>query len=157
MRATLTLSIRPLIYGNMSENLLLLFLEHILSIPALIYHVENLTPDVLESFHNNALLGRILDLLHNQESLNKVEAKLKGTQGLALLGNVINLFHLEPCETARELSYPIFTVCPFPSVIHLVSLCHSPLFVSLAVYVHENAATNTKNGWRKKRHILPVE
>lgn len=94
----------------MTENLLLLFLEHILSIPALIFHAENITPDVLEAFHTHALLGRILDLLHNQESLSKIEAKLKGTQGLALLGNVINLFHLEPCETAREMAYPIFTV-----------------------------------------------
>lgn len=97
----------------MSENLLLLYLEHILSIPALVYHIENMTPDFLEILQNNHLLNRVLDLLYNDILLDKISGKLKGTQSLALLGNVINLFHLEPEETANILCYPKFTVCLF--------------------------------------------
>lgn len=113
-RATLTLSIRPLLYGNMSENLLLLYLEHILSIPALVYHIENMTPDFLDVLQNNQLLSRVLDLLYNDILLDKISGKLKGTQGLALLGNVINMFHLEPEESAKLMSYPKFAVCIEP-------------------------------------------
>lgn len=110
LRATLTLSIRPVLYGNFTENLILLFLINILSIPALIYHLKNISPECLDMFHTNSLLRRMLDLLYKEQSLVYVVDKLKGTQSLALLGNLINLYHLEPSESASVLCYPEFTV-----------------------------------------------
>lgn len=109
-RAILTLLVRPLIYAQMSDNILAHFVEYILSIPALIYHLETIVPDFLEVLQNNLLLDRTLDLLYSEVAMEKMLDKLKGTQSLALLGNLINLLHVEPEESSKKICYPKFTV-----------------------------------------------
>jgi ubiquitin-protein ligase E3 B len=46
LTAILTLTIRPLISGNFSENLMTMFLVHIFSVPALIYQFETIASEV---------------------------------------------------------------------------------------------------------------
>lgn len=46
LSAILTLSLRPLIAAEFSDKFMSMFLIHILSVPALIQHLENVTPEV---------------------------------------------------------------------------------------------------------------
>lgn len=47
LSAILTLALRPLIAANFSDKLMTMFLIHILAVPALIKHLETLSPEVL--------------------------------------------------------------------------------------------------------------
>lgn len=95
---------RPLIYAQLAENILLLFIENVLTIPALIYHSENIIPDYQKVFHEHSLLDKALEILANTSKRQEIVTKLRGTQILALLGNTINLFELQPS------GYAVFTV-----------------------------------------------
>lgn len=110
-KAVLSLSIRPLISGNFTENLMSMFLVHILSTPALIYQIEAHVSDSLQLFHTHRILKRSLDLLEQEQNMKIITNSMKGTQSLALLANLIHLFHLEPIETATTFGFPLFMVC----------------------------------------------
>lgn len=109
-KAVLSLSIRPLTSGNFTENLMSMFLVHILSTPALIYQIETNVPDSLQIFQTHSILERSLDLLEKEQNMKIITNSMKGTQSLALLANLIHLFHLEPIETATKFGFPTFTV-----------------------------------------------
>lgn len=119
-KAVLSLSIRPLISGNFSENLMSMFLVHILSTPALIYQIESNISETLQLFQTNAILERSLELLEKEQNLKIITNSMKGTQSLALLANLIHLFHLEPIETATKFGFPTFTVKHFSK--HMLSV-----------------------------------
>lgn len=87
-----------------------MFLVHILSTPALVYQIEAHVPDSLQLFPTHSILRRSLDLLENEQNMKIITNSMKGTQSLALLANLIHLFHLEPIETATTFGFPIFTV-----------------------------------------------
>lgn len=87
-----------------------MFLVHILSMPALIHQIENSIPECSEILHTHKILERSLQLLGTDQSLKITVNSMKGTQSLALLANLINLFYLEPMESAAELAFPSFTV-----------------------------------------------
>lgn len=109
-KAVLTLSVRPLVAGNFTENLMSMFLVHILSVPALIYQVESNVPDSMQLFLSNYILKYSLDLLEKEQNMKIVINSMKGTQSLALLANLTHLFHVEPIESATKLGFPVFTV-----------------------------------------------
>lgn len=87
-----------------------MFLVHILSTPALIYQIEANVPDSLQLFQTHSILERSLDLLEKEQNMKIITNSMKGTQSLALLANLIHLFHLEPIETAAKFGFPTFTV-----------------------------------------------
>lgn len=87
-----------------------MFLVQILSTPALIYQIEAHVPDSLQSFQTYSILKRSLDLLEEEQNMKIINNSMKGTQSLALLANLIHLFHLEPIETATTFGFPLFTV-----------------------------------------------
>lgn len=109
-KAVLSLSVRPLVSGNFTENLMSMFLVHILSVPALIYQIENNVADSMQLFLSNGLLAHSLDLLEKEQNMKIVINSMKGTQSLALLANLTQLFHCEPIESATKLGFPTFTV-----------------------------------------------
>lgn len=109
-RAIMTLLLRPLIYAQMSQNILMVHIEYIQTIPALMYHLETMIPDFMGVIHSNMLVDKLLDILSSEEALQIIMSKLKGTQILALLGNLINLFHAEPEGSSTIMCYPKFTV-----------------------------------------------
>lgn len=110
LKAILSLSVRPLISANFSENLMTMFLVHILSMPALIYQMEQLVPECIQTLQSHTMLRRTLEILETEQSMKIIINSMKGTQSLALLANVIHLFNLEPIESAQELGFPTFTV-----------------------------------------------
>lgn len=109
-KAVLSLSVRPLISGNFTENLMSMYLVHILSMSALVYQIETCVPESMQLFQQHSILSRSLELLEKEQSMKIITNSMKGTQSLALLANLIHLFHLEPLETATTLSFPTFTV-----------------------------------------------
>ena len=87
-----------------------MFLVNILSMPALIHQLETIIPDCIQTLQSHTILERSLDLLGTDQSMKIISNSMKGTQSLALLANLINLFHLEPIEMATVLGFPKFTV-----------------------------------------------
>lgn len=110
LKAILSLSVQPLISGNFSENLMTMFLVHIFSMPALLYHIESMASDCLQTIQSHNILKRTLNILEDEQSMKIIMNSMKGTQSLALLANIVHLFHLEPIETAQPLAFPTFTV-----------------------------------------------
>jgi hypothetical protein len=49
-------------------------------------------------------------LLNSEQSMKFVKNSLQGSQLLALLANIVHLFHLENETNASELAFPVFTV-----------------------------------------------
>lgn len=109
-KAVLSLSVRPLLSGNFTENLMSMFLVHILSVPALVYQIETNVPDSMQIFQTNTLLERSLELLEKDQNMKIITNSMKGTQSLALLANLIHLFNVEQIEAATEIGFPTFTV-----------------------------------------------
>lgn len=110
LKAIVTLSTRPLISGNFSENLLSMFVVQILSMPAIIYFLEQHAPDSLQSLQSHEMLQKTLQLLIQDDSMKIITNSMKGTQSLALLANIVQLFYLEPIKNTIALGYYSFTV-----------------------------------------------
>lgn len=110
LTAILTLTMRPLVYGSFSENLLSMFIVQILSVPALVHHMEHLAADSLASFQSHELLQKSLTLLDEVQSIKIIANSMQGTQSLALLANLVHLFYLEPAAKTVDLGFPKFTV-----------------------------------------------
>ncbi|CRL00069.1 CLUMA_CG013353, isoform A [Clunio marinus] len=105
LNAVITLSIRPLINANFTQNLLMQFICHVLSIPALIYHIEQLTPSTLKSFQSRGLFKKCVDTICEKDNFKFIANSLQGAKLLALTANLIHLYNMEPIEVAQEMSY----------------------------------------------------
>lgn len=110
LKAILTLAIRLLVSGNFTENLMSMFLVQILSMPALVHHLEQYAVDSLQSLQTNQILQRTLTLLETEQSLKIITNSMQGTQSLALLANIVHLFYLESPANTTSLGFPSFTV-----------------------------------------------
>lgn len=103
----MTLSLRPLIHANFSQNLLSQFITQILSIPALIFQLEKYAPDTLKNFQVKDMFTKCVDLVSDKENFKFISNTLKGAKLLALTANFIQMYSLESTEKAEELSYPL--------------------------------------------------
>lgn len=155
-KAVLSLSIRPLISGNFSENLMSMFLVHILSAPALIYQIEANITDTLQIFQTHSILERSLDLLEKEQNMKIITNSMKGTQSLALLANLVHLFHLEAIETAMKFGFPTFTVSKRNEVILFKSISLQFRIISFSVCMYETLAKHTEFGGPKRRNIFAM-
>ncbi|XP_011210956.1 ubiquitin-protein ligase E3B [Bactrocera dorsalis] len=109
LKAIMTLSTRPLIDGNFSRNLMTYFFAEILSVPALVFHLNIVTPQCLENLTNMHVLKRFVQSAEDSNWFSEFTNNMPGTKLLALLGNVVNLFTIENFVEAKELAYPLFT------------------------------------------------
>lgn len=87
-----------------------MYVVHILSLPALVYQIEANVNDSMQMFHTHTILERSLSLLEKEQNMKIVTNSLKACQLLALLANIIHLFHVESLESAMQLGFPTFTV-----------------------------------------------
>lgn len=147
LSAAVTLTLRPLISSQMSDKLVSLFLINIFSVPALVYHLNVLSPEVktyflvlsyyytmfsykisniylqcISSFMTNNLFARSLELLNSEQNLRIVFNALEGSYALCLLANLIQLANIEKKEVLRELCFPSFTVSCVRNFFHLSKL-----------------------------------
>jgi ubiquitin-protein ligase E3 B len=110
LSAILTLALRPLVAANFSDKLMTMFLIHIISVPAIIQHLENLTPECIATINNQKLFSKSLELLSSQQSMRIVFNTLEGSYALCLLANLLQLAFMERDGALKDLSFPTFTV-----------------------------------------------
>ncbi|KAK7087302.1 ubiquitin-protein ligase E3B-like isoform X2 [Littorina saxatilis] len=95
LTAILTIAIRPLLGANFSENLLNVFLLHILSVPALVQHMSNIAPECTELLVTHRVFRRCLELLTCEQSTRIIFNTLEGNYALCLMANLIQLGYKE--------------------------------------------------------------
>uniref|UniRef100_A0A3B4B1W5 HECT-type E3 ubiquitin transferase n=1 Tax=Periophthalmus magnuspinnatus TaxID=409849 RepID=A0A3B4B1W5_9GOBI len=82
LTAIFTLALRPVLAAHFSDNLLRSFLLHIMSVPAVVHHLNVLTPET----HN--LLRKFILFLSREEQCSDICVCLEGSHTLCLLGTV---------------------------------------------------------------------
>ncbi|XP_012263808.1 ubiquitin-protein ligase E3B isoform X2 [Athalia rosae] len=109
LSAAVMLSLRPLISSQMSDKLVSMFLINICSVPALIYHLNIMSPECISALTTHNLFMRSLELLNSEQNLRVVFNALEGSYALCLLANLTQLANIERDEVLRELYFPSFT------------------------------------------------
>uniref|UniRef100_A0A8C5NAF9 Ubiquitin-protein ligase E3B n=1 Tax=Gouania willdenowi TaxID=441366 RepID=A0A8C5NAF9_GOUWI len=99
LTAIFTLSLRPVIAAHFSENLLRLFLIHIMSVPAIVSHLNVLTPETHD------LLRKFILFLSREEQCSDICVCLEGSHTLCLLGNLIQLGYLNEKVLEEEANH----------------------------------------------------
>ncbi|XP_022242610.1 ubiquitin-protein ligase E3B-like isoform X2 [Limulus polyphemus] len=89
--AVCNLSLRTLTAYQFSNNYMNLFLLHILSIPAFVYHLTNISPECVTFLMNHDILKKSLQLLSTEQNTRVIFNALEGSYALCLLANLINL------------------------------------------------------------------
>lgn len=92
--ATINLALRPLLIGQFSEDLMNLFLLHILSVPALVHHLLNIAPEAVTLLNSHGLFRRSLDILVVEQNMRILFNALEGNYALCLLANLVHLAYL---------------------------------------------------------------
>lgn len=93
LTAVLTLSIRPLINSQFNNEIMILFINNILSIPAFIHQVLAVSDDNLK-FFNSDLLLHCIDILSDEKNCNEALNNLEGNLSLCLLANIVHLCYV---------------------------------------------------------------
>lgn len=101
LSAVITISLRPCISAQFNESIMNLFLLHILSIPALVYHLSTISPESLNVLSSHNLLKRSIELLVLEQNARIVFNALEGNYALCLLANIVHLAHIEN-ETLKD-------------------------------------------------------
>ncbi|XP_067137441.1 ubiquitin-protein ligase E3B isoform X2 [Centruroides vittatus] len=89
--AITNLAIRPLVAWQFSENIMNLFLLHILSVPALFHHLSNISPECITVFLSHDIFKKSLELLMTEQNTRILFNVLEGNYALCLLANIIHL------------------------------------------------------------------
>ncbi|XP_075746500.1 ubiquitin-protein ligase E3B-like isoform X1 [Rhipicephalus microplus] len=92
--ATINLTLRPLLIGQFSEDLMNLFLLHILSVPALVHHLLSIAPEAVTLLNSHGLFRRSLDILVVEQNMRILFNALEGNYALCLLANLVHLAYL---------------------------------------------------------------
>lgn len=103
LTATLNLALRPLVSGQFSEDLMNLFLLHILSVPALVHHLLSIAPEVLSVVNSHGVFRRSLDILLVEQNMRILFNALEGNYALCLLANLVHLAHLNVQNLSSRL------------------------------------------------------
>ncbi|XP_076126988.1 ubiquitin-protein ligase E3B [Alosa pseudoharengus] len=105
LTAIFTLSLRPVIAAHFSDNLLRSFLIHIMSVPAVISHLNTLTPECMATIQTHDLLRKFILFLSREEQCLDICVCLEGSHTLCLLGNLIHLGYLNEKVLEEEANH----------------------------------------------------
>ncbi|CAB1453387.1 unnamed protein product [Pleuronectes platessa] len=105
LTAIFTLSLRPVIAAHFSDNLLRSFLIHIMSVPAVVTHLNVLTPECMVSIQTHELLRKFILFLSREEQCSDICVCLEGSHTLCLLGNLIHLGFLNEKVLEEEAGH----------------------------------------------------
>ncbi|EEC03345.1 ubiquitin-transferase, putative [Ixodes scapularis] len=110
LMAATNLALRPMISGQFSEDLMNLFLLHILSVPALVHHLLNIAPESVAVFNSHGVFRRSLDILTVEQNMRILFNALEGNYALCLLANLVHLAYLniEVTAPAELFDVPAF-------------------------------------------------
>eukprot|EP00795_Rhopilema_esculentum_P015545 gene15545-6809_t len=101
LTAATSMSFRPLEVSAFSKGPLIVFVLHILSIPAIVLHLQSISEEGLKMFLDNGIFYKSIEALSVNQDMRIVFNSLEGNRALCLLGNIINLAHLE-IKTAEK-------------------------------------------------------
>ncbi|XP_063241461.1 ubiquitin-protein ligase E3B isoform X2 [Bacillus rossius redtenbacheri] len=107
--ALMTLALRPLLLAGFTEILMTMFVIHVLSVPALVLHLQNVVPECVQMLVGHGVLEKSLDLLGSEQNMRIVFNSLEGNYALCLVGNLVHLADIQRDDALRELYYPAFT------------------------------------------------
>ncbi|KAF4074746.1 hypothetical protein AMELA_G00242880 [Ameiurus melas] len=105
LTAIFTLSLRPVLAAHFSDNLLRSFLLHIMSVPAVISHLNTLTPDCMITMQTHDLMRKFILFLSREEQCLDICVCLEGSHTLCLLGNLIQLGYLNVKVLEQEAGH----------------------------------------------------
>ncbi|KAL4711976.1 hypothetical protein ACJJTC_011283 [Scirpophaga incertulas] len=110
LAAIVTLSLRPLISAQFSEKLLTMYIIQILSVPTLVFHMQQIAPESVAMFRTYSMFDKCLEFLSTDQNMRIVFNTLEGNYALCLLGNLIQLAHLERDHALNDTFYPTFVL-----------------------------------------------
>lgn len=105
LTAIFTLALRPVIAAHFSDNLLRSFLLHIMSVPAIVHHLNVLTPECMATIQTHELLRKFIIFLSREEQCSDICVCLEGSHTLCLLGNLIHLGYLNEKVLEEEANH----------------------------------------------------
>lgn len=105
LTAIFTLALRPVIAAHFSDNLLRSFLLHIMSVPAIVHHLNVLTPECMATIQTHELLRKFILFLSREEQCSDICVCLEGSHTLCLLGNLIHLGYLNEKVLEEEANH----------------------------------------------------
>ncbi|XP_035234308.1 ubiquitin-protein ligase E3B [Anguilla rostrata] len=105
LTAVFTLSLRPVVAAHFSDNLLRSFLIHVMSVPAVISHLNTLTPECMATIQAHDLLRKFILFLSRAEQCADICVCLEGSHSLCLLGNLIHLGFLNEKVLEEEANH----------------------------------------------------
>uniref|UniRef100_H2LTE0 Ubiquitin-protein ligase E3B n=1 Tax=Oryzias latipes TaxID=8090 RepID=H2LTE0_ORYLA len=105
LTAIFSLSLRPVIAAHFSDNLLRSFLIHIMSVPAIVSHLNVLTPECMTSMQTHDMLRKFILFLSREEQCLDICVCLEGSHTLCLLGNLIYLGYLNEKVLEEEANH----------------------------------------------------
>ncbi|XP_075875659.1 ubiquitin-protein ligase E3B [Nelusetta ayraudi] len=100
-----TLSLRPVVAAHFSDNLLRSFLIHVMSVPAVVFHLSTLTPECMTSIQSHDLLRKFILFLSREEQCSDICVCLEGSHSLCLLANLIHLGYLNEKVLEEEANH----------------------------------------------------
>ncbi|XP_048479517.1 ubiquitin-protein ligase E3B isoform X3 [Plutella xylostella] len=106
LTAIVTLSLRPLVSAQFSEKLLTMYIIQILSVPTLVFHMHQISPESLAAYRAHGIFDKCLEFLSLDQNLRIVFNTLEGNYALCLLANLVQLAHLERDHCAPQTLYP---------------------------------------------------
>ncbi|PNF41016.1 hypothetical protein B7P43_G08820 [Cryptotermes secundus] len=107
--AVLTLALRPLVSAGFTEKLMTMFLIHILSVPALILHIQGLAHECSSVLVGHNVFTKSLELLSSEQNMRIVFNTLEGNYALCLLANLIQLAYIQREDALKDVAFPAFT------------------------------------------------
>ncbi|KAJ8725864.1 hypothetical protein PYW08_004047 [Mythimna loreyi] len=110
LTAIVTLSLRPLVSAQFSEKLLTMYIIQILSVPTLVYHMQQISPESISSFRSYSMFDKCLEFLSTDQNMRIVFNTLEGNYALCLLANLVQLAHSEREYAQSESYYPTFVL-----------------------------------------------
>uniref|UniRef100_A0A3P8XAK4 HECT-type E3 ubiquitin transferase n=1 Tax=Esox lucius TaxID=8010 RepID=A0A3P8XAK4_ESOLU len=105
LTAIFTLALRPVIAAHFSENLLRSLLIHIMSVPAVVSHINTITPECMTTIQTHDLLRKFILFLSREEQCVDICVCLEGSHTLCLLGNLIHLGFLNEKVLEEEANH----------------------------------------------------
>uniref|UniRef100_A0A0P4WEM7 Ubiquitin-protein ligase E3B n=1 Tax=Scylla olivacea TaxID=85551 RepID=A0A0P4WEM7_SCYOL len=104
----ITLALRPLMAASYSDKLLSLMTIHVLSVPALIHHLDALAPEALQMLQTNEIFEKVVQFVQTEQNLRIIFNTLEGSYALCLLANLVHLAHKESDRALPRLAFPEF-------------------------------------------------
>ncbi|CAG9585150.1 unnamed protein product, partial [Danaus chrysippus] len=110
LTAIVTLALRPLVSAQFSEKLLTMYIIQILSVPTLVFHMQQISPESMAAFRTHSMFDKCIEFLSADQNMRIVFNTLEGNYALCLLANLTQLAYTEREYAQPSTYYPTFVL-----------------------------------------------